>query len=55
VVNQTNEQLVSLEVLANEVSVAYVRYLDTFVKMDGARLLAERKLYIDWLDERAMS
>jgi len=34
---------------------ASLRYLDTFVKMDGARLLAERKLYVDWLDERAMS
>ena len=34
---------------------ASLRYLDTFVKMDGARLLAERKLYVDWLDERATS
>jgi hypothetical protein len=31
------------------------RYLDTFVKMDGAWLFAERRLYVDWLEERALS
>jgi hypothetical protein len=35
--------------------VASLRYLDTFVKMDGAWLFAERLLYVDWIDERAMS
>src|SRR5246127_4334757 len=35
--------------------VASLRYLDTFVKMDGAWLFAERRLYVDWIDERAMS
>jgi ketosteroid isomerase-like protein len=35
--------------------VASLRYLDTFVKMEGAWLFAERLLYVDWLDERAMS
>ena len=35
--------------------VASIRYLDTFVKMEGAWLFAERLLYVDWIDERAMS
>jgi SnoaL-like domain len=35
--------------------VASLRYLDTFVKIDGAWLFAERLLYVDWLEERAMS
>ena len=34
---------------------ASLRYLDTFVKMDGAWLFAERLLYVDWMDERALS
>jgi len=34
--------------------VASLRYLDTFVKMDGAWLFAERLLYVDWLEERAL-
>src|SRR5580698_5228605 len=33
---------------------ASLRYLDTFVKMDGAWLFAERLLYVDWLEERAL-
>ena len=35
--------------------VASLRYLDTFVKIEGAWLFAERLLYVDWIDERAMS
>jgi hypothetical protein len=35
--------------------VASLRYLDTFVKRDGAWLFAERLLYVDWVDERALS
>ena len=35
--------------------VASLRYLDTFVKTDGAWLFAERLLYVDWVDERALS
>jgi ketosteroid isomerase-like protein len=35
--------------------VASLRYLDTFVKTDGEWLFAERLLYVDWLEERAMS
>ena len=34
---------------------ASLRYLDTFVKMDGSWLFAERLLYVDWLEERALS
>jgi SnoaL-like domain len=34
---------------------ASLRYLDTFVKLDGAWLFAERILYVDWLEERALS
>ena len=35
--------------------VASLRYLDTFVKEDGGWLFAERRLYVDWTEERAMS
>ena len=35
--------------------IAALRYYDTFVKMDGSWLFAERLLYADWLDERALS
>jgi hypothetical protein len=35
--------------------VASLRYNDTFVKTDGAWLFAERLLYVDWVDERALS
>jgi ketosteroid isomerase-like protein len=34
--------------------VAALRYADTFVKLDGAWLFAERLLYVDWLEERAL-
>jgi len=34
---------------------ASLRYYDTFVKQDGAWLFAERQLYVDWVDERALS
>jgi hypothetical protein len=34
---------------------ASLRYLDTFVKWDGAWLFSERILYVDWLEERALS
>jgi hypothetical protein len=35
--------------------IASLRYLDTFVKLDGAWLFAERRLYVDWIDERELS
>jgi hypothetical protein len=35
--------------------VASLRYLDTVVKMNGTWLFAERLLYVDWMEERALS
>jgi len=35
--------------------IASLRYLDTFVKEDGGWLFAERRLYVDWTEERALS
>jgi hypothetical protein len=35
--------------------IAAIRYYDAFVKMEGTWLFAERKLYVDWLEERALS
>jgi len=35
--------------------IASLRYLDTFAKIDGSWLFAERRLYVDWLEERALS
>jgi hypothetical protein len=37
------------------VMLAYLRYYDTFTKMDGAWLFAERLLYVDWIEERTLS
>ena len=34
--------------------IAALRYDDTFVKQDGAWLFAERKLYVDWSEERTL-
>jgi hypothetical protein len=34
---------------------ASLRYLDTFVKIDGAWLFSERRLCVDWMEERALS
>ena len=35
--------------------VAHLRYLDTFAKINGAWLFAERLLYVEWLEERGLS
>jgi hypothetical protein len=35
--------------------VAALRYHDTCLKVDGAWLFAERLLYVDWQEERALS
>ena len=35
--------------------IAALRYADIFVKTRGAWLFAERRLYVDWLEERALS
>ena len=34
--------------------VASLRYDDTFVKIDRAWLFSERRLYVDWIDERPL-
>jgi hypothetical protein len=31
------------------------RYADTFLKMEGVWLFAERRLYVDWIEERVLS
>ena len=37
------------------VMIAMLRYDDTYTKTDGGWLFAERKLYVDWIEERALS
>jgi len=34
---------------------ASLRYQDTLLKIDGSWLFAERRLYVDWLEERPLS
>ena len=34
--------------------IAALRYTDTFVKSNGTWLFAERQLYVDWIEERAL-
>jgi len=34
--------------------IAALRYTDQFVKIDGAWLFSERRLYVDWIEERAL-
>jgi len=36
-----------------KVMVAYLRYYDTFTKVDGTWLFAERQLILDWAETRA--
>ncbi len=38
-----------------QLMIAALRYYDTFVKMDGSWLFAERLLYVDWIEERVLS
>ena len=38
-----------------QLMIAALRYYDTFVKVDGAWLFAERQLYVDWIEERVLS
>jgi hypothetical protein len=35
--------------------IAALRYADTFVKGDGGWLFSERRLFVDWIEERALS
>jgi len=46
---------VTLEGGKRRLMLASLRYLDTFVKNDGSWLFAERRLYVHWMEERALS
>jgi SnoaL-like domain len=46
---------VTVDGTTRRLMIASLRYLDTFVKMDGSWLFAERRLYVDWLEERLLS
>ena len=35
-----------------QIMIASLRYLDTFVKVDGAWLFADRNLILDWSETR---
>ena len=35
-------------------TIAALRYMDMFVKIDGAWLFGERRLYVDWIEERPL-
>jgi hypothetical protein len=45
---------VTVDGAARRLMLAALRYLDTFVKVDGAWLFAERLLYVDWMEERGL-
>src|SRR5256885_16237012 len=42
---------VAIEGGKRHLMLASLRYLDTFVKIDGSWLFAERLLYVDWLEQ----
>ena len=42
------------DVKIRHMMIAALRYTDTFVKIDGAWLFAERRLYVDWIEERKL-
>ena len=46
---------VTIEGSKRHLMIASLRYLDTFVKLDDVWFFAERILYVDWMEERAMS
>jgi hypothetical protein len=46
---------VTVDGSARRLMVASLRYHDTFLKTNGAWLFAERLLFVDWVDERALS
>lgn len=45
---------VTVEGKKRSLMLASLRYLDTFAKIDGAWLFAERLLYVDWVDNREL-
>jgi len=44
----------TVEGAKRKVMIAALRYNDKFVKRDGAWLFAERRLYVDWIEERIL-
>jgi hypothetical protein len=46
---------VTVESGKRRLMIASLRYHDTFVKIEGAWLFSERRLYVDWIDERPLS
>ncbi|HWY30421.1 MAG TPA: nuclear transport factor 2 family protein [Candidatus Acidoferrum sp.] len=46
---------VSVDGAKRSLMIASLRYRDTFVKIEGEWLFAERLLYVDWMEERALS
>ena len=45
---------VTVEGESRHLMIASLRYLDTFVKIDGSWFFSERLLYVDWIDERIL-
>ena len=45
---------VTVEGKERRLMLASLRYLDTFAKIDGAWLFAERLLYVDWVENREL-
>lgn len=45
----------TIEGAKRHLMVAALRYYDTFMKVNGAWLFAERLLYVDWIEERVLS
>ena len=41
--------------MSKHVMIATLRYNDSFVKTNGEWLFSERLLYVDWIEERALS
>src|ERR1700726_1638690 len=46
---------VTVDVGKRRLMLASLRYLDTFAKVDGAWLFAERLLHVDWMEERGLA
>jgi len=45
----------SIDGAKRSLMIAALRYADTYVKKDGVWLYAERQLYVDWIEQRALS
>jgi ketosteroid isomerase-like protein len=45
----------TIEAKQRQLMIAALRYYDTFVKVDGSWLFAQRQLYVDWIEGRALS